>query len=184
MLTRAPSRSPDLLLLAPRGEREGSGAHPLLAEDPVASVRPRHQARGCSRPTATAPHQAGLHHRLQGDGAGRQQGPEGQAAADRQDDGAPLPLLRPRASERREGGCWSGAGSSAAAARSTRSATRSWACPAFRARYGIENRKADGTAPDWKLTAMVMNHYKRPKASTCAPGSTTRPRSAPRCIPW
>jgi hypothetical protein len=36
--------------------------------------------------------------------------------------------------------------------------------PLFRARYGIENRKADGTAPDWRLTAMVMNHYKRPKS--------------------
>jgi hypothetical protein len=30
--------------------------------------------------------------------------------------------------------------------------------------YGIVNRKADGTAPDWSLTAMVMNHYKRPKS--------------------
>jgi plastocyanin len=30
--------------------------------------------------------------------------------------------------------------------------------------YGINNRKADGTAPDWRLTAMVMNHYKRPKS--------------------
>ena len=30
--------------------------------------------------------------------------------------------------------------------------------------YGINNRKADGTAPDWSLTAMVMNHYKRPKS--------------------
>ena len=30
--------------------------------------------------------------------------------------------------------------------------------------YGINNRKADGTAPDWRLTAMVMNHYKKPKS--------------------
>jgi hypothetical protein len=35
---------------------------------------------------------------------------------------------------------------------------------AFRARYGINNRRADGSAPDWRLTAMVMNHYKRPKS--------------------
>ncbi len=48
-----------------------------------------------------APSKPGLHHRLQGDGAGGQQEPEGQAAAHRQDDGAPLPLLRPRARERR-----------------------------------------------------------------------------------
>src|SRR5687768_12877200 len=34
----------------------------------------------------------------------------------------------------------------------------------YRGVYGIENRKADGTAPDWRLTAMVMNHYKRPKS--------------------
>ena len=34
---------------------------------------------------------------------------------------------------------------------------------ANRKRYGIVNRKADGTAPDWRLTAMVMNHYKKPK---------------------
>lgn len=34
----------------------------------------------------------------------------------------------------------------------------------IRRKYGIVNRKADGTAPDWRLTAMVMNHYKRPKS--------------------
>jgi hypothetical protein len=31
-------------------------------------------------------------------------------------------------------------------------------------RYGISNRRPDGSAPDWRLTAMVMNHYKRPKS--------------------
>ncbi|MDQ5807698.1 MAG: hypothetical protein M3320_03385 [Actinomycetota bacterium] len=35
--------------------------------------------------------------------------------------------------------------------------------PAMRARYGITNRTADGAAPPWQLTAMVMNHVKRPK---------------------
>ncbi len=35
---------------------------------------------------------------------------------------------------------------------------------ANRARYGIVNRTAAGAAPDWRLTAMVMNHYKRPKS--------------------
>ncbi|HEX8205880.1 MAG TPA: hypothetical protein VF587_07470 [Solirubrobacteraceae bacterium] len=35
--------------------------------------------------------------------------------------------------------------------------------PEIRARYGITNRTAQGTAPDWRLTAMVMNHVKRPK---------------------
>jgi plastocyanin len=33
-----------------------------------------------------------------------------------------------------------------------------------RGTHGINNRKDDGTAPDWRLTAMVMNHYKRPKS--------------------
>jgi plastocyanin len=33
-----------------------------------------------------------------------------------------------------------------------------------RGKYGMVNRKADGSAPDWRLTAMVMNHYKRPKS--------------------
>jgi hypothetical protein len=35
--------------------------------------------------------------------------------------------------------------------------------PEARARYGIANRTAEGTAPAWRLTAMVMNHVKRPK---------------------
>ncbi|HEX2084335.1 MAG TPA: hypothetical protein VHF89_01520 [Solirubrobacteraceae bacterium] len=35
--------------------------------------------------------------------------------------------------------------------------------PELRARYGITNRTAAGTAPPWRLTAMVMNHVKRPK---------------------
>jgi plastocyanin len=34
----------------------------------------------------------------------------------------------------------------------------------YRDMYGIENRRPDGSAPDWRLTAMVMNHYKRPKS--------------------
>jgi plastocyanin len=35
--------------------------------------------------------------------------------------------------------------------------------PAARRVYGINNRTPDGSAPTWALTAMVMNHYKRPK---------------------
>jgi hypothetical protein len=35
--------------------------------------------------------------------------------------------------------------------------------PAARARHGITNRDAAGAAPAWRLTAMVMNHVKRPK---------------------
>jgi hypothetical protein len=36
--------------------------------------------------------------------------------------------------------------------------------PQVRKSYGITNRTADGGAPAWHLTAMVMNHYKRVKA--------------------
>jgi plastocyanin len=35
--------------------------------------------------------------------------------------------------------------------------------PQFRNTYGINNRTPQGDAPTWNLTAMVMNHYKRPK---------------------
>ncbi|HET6550643.1 MAG TPA: hypothetical protein VFG79_19415 [Solirubrobacter sp.] len=35
--------------------------------------------------------------------------------------------------------------------------------PALRARYGIHNATAEGRAPGWTLTAMVMNHYQRTK---------------------
>jgi hypothetical protein len=63
------------------------------------------------------------------------------------------------------GGCWSGAGfiggrgEEHPLGRLLRQPD-----PRFRARYGINNRKPDGTAPSWRLTAMVMNHYKRPKS--------------------
>jgi hypothetical protein len=33
-----------------------------------------------------------------------------------------------------------------------------------RREYGVANRLPDGSAPTWRLTAMVMNHYKRPKS--------------------
>jgi hypothetical protein len=36
--------------------------------------------------------------------------------------------------------------------------------PSVRRHYGINNRLANGTAPTWILTAMVMNHYRRPKS--------------------
>jgi plastocyanin len=35
--------------------------------------------------------------------------------------------------------------------------------PEQRARYGVHNVTPEGSAPTWLLTAMVMNHYKRPK---------------------
>jgi len=62
------------------------------------------------------------------------------------------------------GSCWGNAGFIGGRGEEhvTGDYTRS-TTPALRARYGITNRRADGSAPDWRLTAMVMNHYKRPK---------------------
>jgi hypothetical protein len=50
----------------------------------------------------------------------------------------------------------------------------------IRDRYGIANRTADGSAPNWELTAMVMNHYKRPKSFYVRTRIhyTTEPRAA------
>jgi hypothetical protein len=39
-----------------------------------------------------------------------------------------------------------------------------WIRPEMRARYGVNNRLPGGSAPAWRLTAMVMNHYRRPKS--------------------
>ena len=49
-----------------------------------------------------------------------------------------------------------------------------------RKRYGINNRAADGSAPDWRLTAMVMNHYKRPKSFYVRTKVSVHDRSARR----
>ncbi len=62
------------------------------------------------------------------------------------------------------GGCWSGAGFIGG-----RGEEHPTGGPlhgtnaAFRAKYGIRNENRDGKAPGWSLTAMVMNHYKKPK---------------------
>ena len=63
------------------------------------------------------------------------------------------------------GGCWSGLGFIGGRGEEHPLGRTVKAVPkAFRDRYGISNRLADGSAPDWHLTAMVMNHYKRPKS--------------------
>ena len=84
------------------------------------------------------------------------------------------------------GGCWSGAGFIGG-----RGEEHPLGAPAARHQPRLprqvrhrEPQAATASAPDWSLTAMVMNHYKKPEVrSTCARGSTTRPRSAPRCMP-
>jgi hypothetical protein len=63
------------------------------------------------------------------------------------------------------GSCWGGAGF--IAGRGEEHPTGSVLRPSRRLshdRYGINNRLPDGSAPDWRLTAMVMNHFKRPKS--------------------
>ncbi len=63
------------------------------------------------------------------------------------------------------GGCWSGAGF--IGGRGEEHPTGGpllGTNPAFRAKYGIRNENRDGKAPGWSLTAMVMNHYKKPKS--------------------
>jgi hypothetical protein len=99
-----------------------------------------------------------------------------QALVDSKDpDAKPLPIAKmmvhhflyfaPGRVDEAPGGCWSGAGfiggrgEEHPLGRPQLSTSKP-----FRNRYGINNRKADGTAPDWRLTAMVMNHYKRPKS--------------------
>ena len=82
------------------------------------------------------------------------------------------------------GSCWSGAGfiggrgeehpiGSSASAGPARSATATASTTAT----------ADGSAPDWRLTAMVMNHYKRPKNFYVRTGSGTRPASGTSVSP-
>ena len=165
----------------PGSEREGEDAHPLLAQDRLAPLRARHAHRDPAAKRPGGAGGAGLHHLLEGDGAGGQQGSEGKAAADREDDGAPLPLLRGRACGP---GCREAAGrewaSSAAAGRSTRSgATSRSTSKSFRKRYGINNRTAADEAPTWTLVAMVMNHYKRPKSFYVRTQDHVHHRAAP-----
>jgi plastocyanin len=79
------------------------------------------------------------------------------------------------------GGCWSGAGwIGGRGEEHPLGHTQTALPPKYRARYGIENRKADGTAPDWRLNAMVMNHYKKPKSFYVRTKVwyTTEPRTA------
>jgi hypothetical protein len=63
------------------------------------------------------------------------------------------------------GSCWRGAGFIGGGGEEHPLGRTQMSLPKrYRSTYGIENRKADGTPPDWRLTAMVMNHYKRPRS--------------------
>ena len=63
------------------------------------------------------------------------------------------------------GSCWQGSGFLSGRGEEHPLGRTQLTLPASaRKLYGINNRAADGSAPDWRLTAMVMNHYKRPKS--------------------
>ena len=62
-----------------------------------------------------------------------------------------------------QGSCWSGSGFITGRGEEHPDGNFDFTPPAARAKYGIVNRRADGTAPNWLLVAMVMNHVKKPK---------------------
>ena len=61
------------------------------------------------------------------------------------------------------GSCWSGAGFVSGRGEEHPEGNFDFTAPEQRARYGIVNRMPDGSAPTWRLVAMLMNHVKRPK---------------------
>jgi hypothetical protein len=62
------------------------------------------------------------------------------------------------------GGCWRGSGFLAGRGEEHPEGDfSSFTPPERRAEYGLNNRLADGSAPTWRLMAMVMNHVKQPK---------------------
>jgi len=62
------------------------------------------------------------------------------------------------------GSCWQGAGFIGGRGEEHPSGDfTKRSSPQFRNTYGINNRTEQGAAPTWSITAMVMNHYKRPK---------------------
>jgi plastocyanin len=90
-------------------------------------------------------------------------------------DARPLPIAKmmvhhflywaPGRVDEAPGGCFSGAGFIGGRGEEhPLGHTRAPSRRGFRDRYGINNRLPDGAAPDWRLTAMVMNHYRRPKS--------------------
>ncbi|HEX8066878.1 MAG TPA: hypothetical protein VF520_10155 [Thermoleophilaceae bacterium] len=61
------------------------------------------------------------------------------------------------------GSCWYGLGFVAGRGEEHPDGQFDYADAETRSKYGIANRLPDGTAPRWSLTAMLMNHVKRPK---------------------
>jgi hypothetical protein len=61
------------------------------------------------------------------------------------------------------GSCWNGAGFITGRGEEHPEGNFNFVPGDQRAQYGIENRMHDGSAPSWRLIAMVMNHVKKPK---------------------
>ena len=74
-----------------------------------------------------------------------------------------LLYFAPGRTEAHTGSCWGGAGFITGRGEEHPEGDFDFIPPDQRAIYGIENRRADGTAPNWRLVAMVMNHVKKPK---------------------
>jgi hypothetical protein len=61
------------------------------------------------------------------------------------------------------GSCWYGLGFMSGRGEEHPDGNFNFVPPSVREKYGITNKMPDGSAPRWTLTAMVMNHVKRPK---------------------
>ena len=90
-------------------------------------------------------------------------------------DAEPLPIAKmmvhhflyfaPGTMNQGPGSCWGSSGFIGGRGEEHPLGRTAMALPApYRGKYGITNRTESGAAPDWRLTAMVMNHYKRPKS--------------------
>lgn len=62
-----------------------------------------------------------------------------------------------------QGSCWQGLGFIAGRGEEHPDGRFDWVPPGMRAKYGIVNRTPSGGAPNWHLTAMLMNHVRKPK---------------------
>ncbi|HEX8054462.1 MAG TPA: hypothetical protein VF517_15855 [Thermoleophilaceae bacterium] len=74
-----------------------------------------------------------------------------------------LVYFAPGRAEDSEGSCWRGAGFITARGEEHPEGNFDFMPADSRDRYGIVNKRPDGSAPDWHLVAMIMNHVKKPK---------------------
>ena len=158
--------------------RRGAAADALLAADRLRALRPPvHDGglQGRRRPGAEG---AGLRARLPGAGAGGQQGPGRQAAAgDKMMVHHLLYYTRGRV-DTGPGGCLGGEFLGGRGEEHPNGRFDALWPPEQRAHYGVHNATAGGAAPEWTLTAMVMNHYQRAEALLRAHAHLVHDRAA------